>query len=129
MTSELERLCEQSPRVTITAKYGAAPEHPGAGWGDDTPAHNWLVTLRRAGRQITTPFYGGELTGEPSAADVLYCLLRDASLGEGSFRDYCADLGVDEDSRKALASYEACKRTARKLERFLVDYRTYRHDG
>lgn len=126
MTTELERLCETAPRVTISAKYGAAPLRPGSGWGDAVPAHNWLVTLRRSGRQITVPFYGGELAEEPSAADVLSCLLLDSSAAEGSFADFCDDMGYDTDSRRAEAIYKACKVTARKLGRFLGDYRTFR---
>lgn len=54
----------------------------------------------------------------PSAASVLYCLLSDASLGAELFADFCADLGYDEDSRKALAIYEECQKIAAKLRMF-----------
>lgn len=45
----------------------------------------------------------------PHAADVLHSLVSDDTHG-ASFRDWCADFGYDEDSRKALALYEQCQR-------------------
>ena len=44
----------------------------------------------------------------PTAASVLYSLLLDASGADENFYDWCADYGYDTDSRKALATYEAC---------------------
>lgn len=40
---------------------------------------------------------------KPSPAAVLYCLLSDAAAGSELFADFCAELGYDEDSRRALA--------------------------
>lgn len=63
----------------------------------------------------------GELSGRkvyvkmPSPAGVLYSLLSDARLGEDLFADFCGERGYDEDSRKALAMYEACQKTAIEL--------------
>ena len=44
----------------------------------------------------------------PTAASVLYSLLADASADGESFSDWCTNYGYDTDSRKALATYEAC---------------------
>ena len=44
----------------------------------------------------------------PTAASVLYSLLLDASGADENFHDWCANYGYDTDSRKALATYEAC---------------------
>lgn len=44
----------------------------------------------------------------PTAASVLYSLLQDASGADENFYDWCANYGYDTDSRKALATYEAC---------------------
>lgn len=44
----------------------------------------------------------------PTAASVLYSLLLDASGADENFHDWCASYGYDTDSRKALATYEAC---------------------
>lgn len=44
----------------------------------------------------------------PTAGSVLYSLLLDASSADENFHDWCANYGYDTDSRKALATYEAC---------------------
>ena len=44
----------------------------------------------------------------PTAGSVLYSLLLDASGADENFHDWCADYGYDTNSRKALATYEAC---------------------
>ena len=44
----------------------------------------------------------------PTAGSVLYSLLLDASGADENFHDWCATYGYDTDSRKALATYEAC---------------------
>lgn len=53
----------------------------------------------------------------PHAADVLHSLILDASADGQSFGGWCADLGYDEDSRKALSIYLACQENARMLRR------------
>lgn len=52
----------------------------------------------------------------PNVADVLYSLLQDASaLDSGGFPEWCADMGLDDDSISALATYDACIDVAVKL--------------
>lgn len=53
----------------------------------------------------------------PHAADVLYSLILDSGAASQTFADWCADFGYDTDSRKALATYEACQQNADKLRR------------
>lgn len=43
----------------------------------------------------------------PTQASVLYCLLLDANSAEQNFNDWCADCGYDNDSMKALKTYQA----------------------
>lgn len=47
----------------------------------------------------------------PHAVDVVQSMLSDAT-GE-SFESWCGDLGYDTDSRKALATWEACRESDR----------------
>lgn len=56
----------------------------------------------------------------PHAADVLYSLILDASACEMSFRDWCANYGYDNDSIKALNTYNACCESGEKLRRFFT---------
>lgn len=52
----------------------------------------------------------------PSVTDVLYCLLLDASaLDAGGFSEWCADMGLNDDSIGARKMYDACIETAVKL--------------
>ena len=46
---------------------------------------------------------------EPNLADVMHCLLLDGRCSEGTFEDFCSELGYDSDSRKALETYLACQ--------------------
>lgn len=78
------------------------------------------VTLRFKGRQLTVPFYMGPAnTREPTTADVLACLCSDARFGESSFGDFCSDMGLDEDSRKAEATWRACVAMGPRVRQFL----------
>ena len=44
----------------------------------------------------------------PSLVEVCYSLAMDAQSGRESFADFCANLGYDEDSRKAEETWRAC---------------------
>lgn len=58
----------------------------------------------------------------PSAADVLASLLSDAQCAEGTFENFCSNLGYDTDSRKALDTYLACQATGTEMRRFLGEH-------
>ena len=52
----------------------------------------------------------------PDVVDVLYSLMLDASaIDAGGFSEWCADMGLDDDSIRARAIYDACIETAVKL--------------
>jgi hypothetical protein len=53
----------------------------------------------------------------PDEAGVLHSLVMDAQADDMSFSNWCDDYGYDTDSRKALATYEACCECAKKLRR------------
>ena len=85
---------------------------------------HWRCTLRRTEprRQMTVAFSMGPAhLGEPVAMEVLYCLLVDAQALDLSFDEWCSDFGYDTDSRRALATYKACRHAGEKLHRFLGD--------
>ena len=56
----------------------------------------------------------------PPAAGVLYSVLLDAEAADQPFEYWCADLGYDTDSRKALDLYLQCQTTGVKLYRFFT---------
>lgn len=55
----------------------------------------------------------------PRAANVLDCLLSDASSASEPFEDWCDSLGYDSDSRKALEIYMECQKVRGELRRLL----------
>jgi hypothetical protein len=48
---------------------------------------------------------------EPNLADVMSCLLSDGRCAEGTFEDFCSELGYNDDSISALNTYLACQAT------------------
>ena len=54
----------------------------------------------------------------PPAAGVLYSLLLDSRSAESNFLDWCDEFGYDSDSRKHLATYEACCEIRRRVQAF-----------
>ncbi len=120
--SELDRLCERL-KIRADVKYGnGSPRDPE--WQKSDPgAHPWTVTLRFGRRRITVPFWTGSmLTKEPTAADVLSCIVRDAEAGEQDFADFCADFGYDQDSRRAERTWKTCRSMAPRVRRFLGEH-------
>jgi hypothetical protein len=55
----------------------------------------------------------------PSLSMVLESLALDASTGDQTFSDWCADMGYDDDSRKALDTYLGCQKIATDLRALL----------
>ena len=59
----------------------------------------------------------------PTLDSVLYCLVIDTKATSRTFAEWCNEMGYDEDSRRALATYESCQKNADKLRRCgIVDF-------
>jgi hypothetical protein len=57
----------------------------------------------------------------PDPAGFLYCMISDMDCGEySSFQDFCDNLGYDNDSIKALETYQACQQGARKFRQVVT---------
>lgn len=81
----------------------------------------WNVRLRMGNRITTVPFGMGYGLGgrEPTAEDVLSCLLSDASSAGQSFSDWAGDYGYDRNDRSAMRTYRQVCRQTEKLREFL----------
>lgn len=118
-TSEsLADLCE---KVHIKVSWGASKS-----WDlmDEwqRQANGFRCTLRYQGRQYTFDFWQGVgIEREPTAYSILCCLLSDARCSEYKFVEFCAELGYDEDSRKAYRSWKECRKIYSNLLRLLGD--------
>ena len=113
----------------------ARPVKANPNWTDDAfqGASHFRCTFKRtmgvkarAGR-VQTPgvrtmsigySMGSAHTQPPTAVEVLECLASDAC-GSDTFEDWCSDLGMDSDSRKALQTFQAIRRNTKRLETFL----------
>lgn len=73
----------------------------------------WSVTLTVGEKEHRTTFSMGSAHRKPPAAvDVLESLFMDANCGASTFEDFAGDFGYDLDSRKAYATWEACRSTS-----------------
>lgn len=107
--SDLERLCKTRNLRAVVA-IGSAPFPESWGTPKGLPGRSWRVRLLYQGRTMGPVdfFTGSGIKETPGAADVLSCLISDAYSGELSFEDFCAELGFDEDSRKAERTWKQC---------------------
>jgi hypothetical protein len=67
----------------------------------------------------------------PTLSDVLWSLSMDGEAGNELFENWCDNFGYDTDSRKALATYEACQQSGIKLRKLglrLADLQTMFQD-
>ena len=86
-------------------EYGATGETP-EGFKN---ANEYTVTFSRDGAERSFDFFKGKAnTSEPTAVEVLECLVLDFTYSDSTtFEDWASELGFDSDSRKAYATYEA----------------------
>ena len=78
----------------------------------DKDATHWRVRFQRNGATFVTEYsMGSAHGGEPQAHDVMESLLQDMDSVDGySFEEWADSIGADSDSRKAEATYNACRK-------------------
>jgi hypothetical protein len=88
--------------------------------------HHYRITLSRkngAGR-LAFDFWGSvndaEAGKDPGAYDVLSCIGSDLFTPE-TFEDYCSEYGEEQDSRKALQTFNRAHEHAERLRAFFTD--------
>jgi hypothetical protein len=131
MTALLRTRIRQD-RITAKAMHRDRPP-AGIDWdGHEISADWWDVTLTMDGRTMTVPFGmgPGHNGRQPSAEDVLECLLSDAASWENAadYADWLRDYGM-EDGDRAKAVYRQIGDITKALRRLLGDrYDTYLWD-
>ena len=120
--SDLDILCQE---LNIRMFCLPSHENPNSQSEWDAEAKHWSVKLERytedGKRRTFTTFFsqGSAFKNSPSCADVLNCLVNDATLGEMTFKDFCSEFGYDEDSRNAEKTWQICVKVAPKVREFL----------
>jgi hypothetical protein len=118
-----ESLAALVERLGITAKSTRTPARPGAEKAWPEGSTHWRVTLRLGKRRVSSEFHQGPAhKGEPVVADVLSCLLLDASSGGESFEDFCGNFGYSTDSISAKSTWLQCVRISHRLREFLAEH-------
>lgn len=97
-------------------------------WYGEGRAHNvnvFRIHLRKDGTEIGFTFYDSIINWQRNVTkmdadalkNALECILSDATYGNGTFSDYCSELGFDEyeDGNKVRRIYNACRDTFNKL--------------
>jgi len=82
---------------------------------------HWACTLVFQGRLMAAQTFsqGSAHFEPPTADDVLFSLVSDASGTDQPFEDWASDLGYDDDSRSAEKVYKACLATRHALAKLL----------
>lgn len=120
---------------TLKAFRAAYNKGRGKGWNPDLPsAPGFHPDIKRAfearQRRSLTQWESDILDTVrkawiPQEVDVIQSLLSDAT--EESFDDFCAEMDLDTDSRRALAMWEVCRESERVMRRvFGNDFETAR---
>lgn len=85
----------------------------------------WRVTLTGNGGFWSTDYWTGMglrkagRPSKPSKAEIMHCLIMDASAADENFTDWCDNYGYSDDSIKALNTYKACIETAHALRKYI----------
>lgn len=87
--------------------------------------HNkFRVSLKTNLGRTSFMFYGSQndntngitALSESDAKHALYCFVSDAICGDGSFEDFCSELGYD-----SISAYKGCVKSLEKLEKIIND--------
>ena len=93
-----------------------------ATWSDNN-FNNHMVKITNTETKMSTSFEfwasiaKPEITEEAEVLNAFECFISDAISGENDYKEFCWELGYEEDSRKARSTWRACQRACNKLKR------------
>ncbi len=65
---------------------------------------------------------GYAIGGIPKVVDLLWCLISDAEIGDGTYREFCDEFGYNFTGKEYYNTYLACQETGRKLRYLLGNH-------
>ena len=89
--------------------------------------NNHIVTVinTELNKKTSFEFWGSIMEPEISTEQELlfsfYCFLSDGNGAQCGFEEFCSEFGYDTDSRKAYATFKACKKSLAKMERIGIN--------
>ena len=116
--------CLAAYGITMTIRRAA--DKPPA-WAEPGQPHgnHYRVALTHPDRKPCRFDFWGSINDarhdkDPTPYDVLACISGDICTPD-TFKDFCAEYGYDDDSRKALATFKRCTKFAASLRAFFPD--------
>ena len=114
-----EESLEISSKLTGTAEGFSAPRQYN---------NVFAVTVTNGGIAETFEYHisvhdtekGKKALTDEDHISAFYCFLGDAISGGQSFEEFCADMGYDEDSRKAEKIWHECEKAPQKAENLSI---------
>jgi hypothetical protein len=108
-------------KYKVTMDSEEVSSRPDGLMGDS--ARHYKCVLKMGQKRMTLYFSCGSACSEPTAYEVLNCLLADANGMDYvvGFEDWCRDYGYDTDSRTAEKTYKAIVHQSKRLGQFLGD--------
>jgi hypothetical protein len=127
MKSEYDKQASRFLKENALAMRITLSDTKTASWAKDgePSGHHYRVTISRADKsgRITFDFWGSQhdaATGaDPSPYDVLACISSDVHCPD-TFADFCDEYGYEDDSIKALQTFNRCHRFAARLNAFFT---------
>lgn len=115
-------LAEVIQRANIVMAAKQADDNPYMDSAIRDSMDHWCCTFSVKGQRGSwmVPFSmgAGHHGKAPGVAQVLDCLMSDASGATETFEGWCADYGYSTDSRSAERTYKICKRQTERAQRF-----------
>lgn len=105
--------------LPVTIRYVGCGRSP---WDKNNNVDQWTVTIGQSQPWII-PFYMGvgcrkkDKPVKPKIAEILHCLIRDASARDMNFLEWCSEYDENTDSIKAHELYMRCSDIGLKLNR------------
>jgi hypothetical protein len=99
------------------------PSYKAKGLGVQNSVMRWKAIRQECETGKTSgAYFPGKPIARPTAADILYCLVRDAdAIDHAIYETWASEYGYDEDSRKGEAIYRACLEIGLKLRAAIGD--------
>jgi hypothetical protein len=125
MMTIAERAAQEQITGTVTESGKPAPDS----WPTGTVTWDVVLVHGVEGQVISTLMFSGPTAGEMTVVEALDSLISDASIVldnngltaggvEAGFAGYCADFGLNSDSRAAYATWEEMVEAAAELRDF-----------
>ena len=94
-----------------------------APWAEDGRYRpHYRCTLKRGRKSYTFDFWDSTKAGETGEPLTAYSVIAGLEWHTPeTFEDFCAEFGYDSDSRKAVATFKACRRQCESLQRVIPD--------